>query len=590
MLIRKIEETINQEIPKINSQLEQKAEKVYVDNKIGNMGNTKTFKGSCLYSALSTDAIVDDYWYVTDKDTNYCWNGTAWVDIGNNLNIGDNTISKEKTNFIKKTINLFDKNNIVVGKSMGISNVDNLIDNASTNVSPKIYVKESTEYITNSAFVGTGVSIRCFTSGGSYAGTLTGVKNDNGYYTFTTLAKCEIIRFTYSPLIVDIDTLMVVEGSSMTEYVPFGFQIDEECLSETNQKIDELVSKIENMKEIKTPSLHLPLQFDFIIGEKGEIFDFGILDFEDYPINYCLNFESSSYWGQRHSNGRFIFDFVGKSPATISKYFHLDDINEPTKRLLEKTVVINSVNPLTNPSIEKNILMFGDSFMQYGDILREFDKKLHTDYSLTNYKLVGRVSKNSIKYEGTAGYSWINYVTNKDTTNPFYNSSTDKLDFKNYMNLHCGGVNLDYLIATIGVNNFSVGSTIEEVETLVKTFLTQLFTDYPDCKVILVGQHRQPYSCYRENDAYMIKKGKWIIKLNELYNKLQISYGNKKVRYVNMMAQFDYENGFTMTEEQVGRYSSNTKKYITDTTHPSADIGAKYYADGILAGFFAINQ
>lgn len=87
----------------LTSQLEQKAEKIYVDTKIGNMGNTKIFKGSCLYSALpTTNNNVDDYWYVTDKNTNYCWNGTAWVDIGNNLNLGDKTITPSKTTFVEE--------------------------------------------------------------------------------------------------------------------------------------------------------------------------------------------------------------------------------------------------------------------------------------------------------------------------------------------------------------------------------------------------------------------------------------------------------------------------------------------------------
>lgn len=88
------------DIDKVNSSLEQKAPISYVDTKIGNMGNTKTFKGSCLYSDLPVSgAKVDDYWYVTDKSTNYCWNGTAWIDIGNNLNIGKGTITPEKTSF-----------------------------------------------------------------------------------------------------------------------------------------------------------------------------------------------------------------------------------------------------------------------------------------------------------------------------------------------------------------------------------------------------------------------------------------------------------------------------------------------------------
>ena len=65
--------------------------------KIGNMGNTKTFKGSCLFANLPlTGMLANDYWYVTDKTSNYCYNGSAWIDIGNNVNVGAGTIVKSK--------------------------------------------------------------------------------------------------------------------------------------------------------------------------------------------------------------------------------------------------------------------------------------------------------------------------------------------------------------------------------------------------------------------------------------------------------------------------------------------------------------
>lgn len=85
----------------VNNALALKSDKTYVDTKVGNMGNTKTFKGSCTYAEL-TEKIgmaVDDYWYVTDKDTNYCYNGSTWIDIGNNLKIGDGTITVKNTTF-----------------------------------------------------------------------------------------------------------------------------------------------------------------------------------------------------------------------------------------------------------------------------------------------------------------------------------------------------------------------------------------------------------------------------------------------------------------------------------------------------------
>ena len=75
-------------------------------NKLGNMGSTKIFKGSCTDVILQakTDMLVDDYWYITDLSTNKCWNGTAWVDIGNSNSIGNNSILKN--NITDKNITL----------------------------------------------------------------------------------------------------------------------------------------------------------------------------------------------------------------------------------------------------------------------------------------------------------------------------------------------------------------------------------------------------------------------------------------------------------------------------------------------------
>ncbi len=113
----------------VESSLSDKANITDVETKIGDMVTTKIFKGSCLFSELpSTGMLVDDYWYVTDQDTNYCYNGIVWVDIGNNLKIGDNTITPVKTNFFTYGKNLIDKNNLIAGKFInyltGLEEVD----------------------------------------------------------------------------------------------------------------------------------------------------------------------------------------------------------------------------------------------------------------------------------------------------------------------------------------------------------------------------------------------------------------------------------------------------------------------------------
>lgn len=79
-----------------NAEIALKAAVSYVDSRIGEIGNTKTFKGACLYAELPVSGmVVDDYWYVTDQETNYCYNGSSWVDIGNGINLGNGAVKKE---------------------------------------------------------------------------------------------------------------------------------------------------------------------------------------------------------------------------------------------------------------------------------------------------------------------------------------------------------------------------------------------------------------------------------------------------------------------------------------------------------------
>lgn len=84
------------DIKGINEQFDYKASKEYVDSKFGSVGSSRVFKGSCIYSSLPQSVQIDEYWYVTDRKSNYCWNGSQWIDIGDNLNIGFNSITLPK--------------------------------------------------------------------------------------------------------------------------------------------------------------------------------------------------------------------------------------------------------------------------------------------------------------------------------------------------------------------------------------------------------------------------------------------------------------------------------------------------------------
>ena len=146
----------NKKFNKIDSSLSDKANTSYVETKFGNMGSTKTFKGTCTNAKLllKTGMLVDDYWYVIDLTTNKCYNGIEWVDIGNNLKIGDGTItpiSLSQNVVIADAVNknIFDLSKITNGYYLDASGV--LTVGADWWVSPFILVPINTNYITTAA-------------------------------------------------------------------------------------------------------------------------------------------------------------------------------------------------------------------------------------------------------------------------------------------------------------------------------------------------------------------------------------------------------------------------------------------------------
>ena len=202
-----------EEVEQISSQLDTKASLSYVDSKIGNMGNTKTFKGSCVFSALPTEANVDDYWYVTNKSTNYCWNGTTWVDIGSNLNIGDGTLTTSKFAFAPvvgvKSKNLFNKNNVTSGYYVDYT-TGKLLAATGYSASEFIMVEPNTEYCKNTTH-----QFAFYDVNKTY---ISGLNTDK---VFTTPTNCVYIRLSVKNDV--LNTLQLEKGNIQTDYVDYDF-------------------------------------------------------------------------------------------------------------------------------------------------------------------------------------------------------------------------------------------------------------------------------------------------------------------------------------------------------------------------------
>jgi hypothetical protein len=199
----------------MNNALALKASTSYVDTKVGNMGNTKTFKGSCTNAELSTKTgmTVDDYWYITDLMTNKCYNGTSWIDIGNNLKFGDKTVKRNNLYDYLATKNLFDIDSCVTGLLGSTGVVDT---NASYITTDFIPITPNINYVLSGSGGGNVYGIydanktwisRIVSNGDMVAGFVTNV---NAYYIRISVDSSKT-NFQFE------------QGSTKTTYAPYGW-------------------------------------------------------------------------------------------------------------------------------------------------------------------------------------------------------------------------------------------------------------------------------------------------------------------------------------------------------------------------------
>lgn len=136
------------------AQLEQKAQKDYVDGLIGDIGATATFKGKDTNANIlaKTGMVIGDEWYGTTSLTYLRYNGTSWIDVGTDTKYGDNSVSEtmlqnsivtpNKTSFYtRESANVFDITTINPLYDNGIASiVDGVITTNSLGVNAAFHL------------------------------------------------------------------------------------------------------------------------------------------------------------------------------------------------------------------------------------------------------------------------------------------------------------------------------------------------------------------------------------------------------------------------------------------------------------------
>ena len=230
---------LKNDINNVKSQLEHKASKDDI---------ARISTGTPLFASSTAEMTDTTRTYVNTTDGYvYIYSVGSWTKTSilyQSTGIQDKSISEEKTTFIEVSPNLFDKDNCIQGKALvggSGNNINSMTDaNSLTWVSNIIEVEPNTQYIANSKNDATRFMVVSYKSDGNYDAGVTGVLTGENYV-ITTRANTKYIRFTFATTVLNMDTFMLVKGTTLPiTYKGYYKKLDENLISDTIERIETL--------------------------------------------------------------------------------------------------------------------------------------------------------------------------------------------------------------------------------------------------------------------------------------------------------------------------------------------------------------
>lgn len=182
-----------------------------------------------------------------------------------------------------------------------------------------------------------------------------------------------------------------------------------------------------------------------------------------------------------------------------------------------------------------------------------------------------------------------------ESGNPFWNTSTNKLDFAAYCS-RLGISKIDVMVILLGWNTVLNGGVDANI-TNGKTFVDALHTDYPNCKVIICGLQVPSLDGWAYNYG-TYRAGQWIktyltiknamFALNDAYQAWcdeddYMAFMN----FVQLSGQFDMDHAYPETTVPVNQRSTETMTVQTNCVHPS-NVGQYMIADAVYRKMIAL--
>ena len=342
---------------------------------------------------------------------------------------------------------------------------------------------------------------------------------------------------------------------------------------------------LEQVKRITNNIIMLPRYIDVAIGHQCNIFFDSLRRINRQNEHIYLNYQKAS--------GFTLFEDhlqIEQSQVIDNKNITFKILDDDLKDITTKTTTIR-VSPTSGGNgSSKNICIMGDSLIDGTYTPKQAEELLLADNDYS-FHFLGTRGTTPYLHEGRGGWSWANYLTASynGVTNAFWNTSLGRLDFKNYMSTYFPTLddNIDIFIACLGTNDIEQGADINinytAIITRAKTFIDQLLTDYPNCKVIIglcgYGAPNMQGSRFFQNKIQI---------LNQLYvDNFDNGAYNANVTTVAHGLWIDRWNSYQYSDIARTDKEPYLNRVFTNLAHPAV-VGYKQWGDALYAKIRAI--
>lgn len=351
-------------------------------------------------------------------------------------------------------------------------------------------------------------------------------------------------------------------------------------------RIDEIETDI---KILQTDCNTLELSKDYYVLKNGDIkIPYSSFINAELKSEY-KNLKSSGYWWTHHFKDYYIYK-NNQHDSYVDFTLYNDNLSKVVskKRLNIKVANTNDINPTT----PKNLLILGDSFIQSGGIVDVIVNKFN-ELGLSNINFVGSYTdtdtQSGNRYEGHGGYRAYDFITNPKNLrpefprNPFWNPTSNKIDFKYYCDnvIHENG--LDYVYIHLGVNDKLTDSLTYDKNNIIVdrliTLINYIHESYAQCKILVDGLVPISEDCQYKNYYYYRED------IFDYNNKLEQALSIiKNVYYVPSILNFNSKYAYKYENEKVYDNSDETVKIVKEWLHPNLT-GYKMIADMFIPAF-----